>query len=107
MCYEVMIQLTIIIFVDHWINPNVTGDTPPPINGLSLSKISNEKTLLYGGNTAQGPSSELRVATVVGDSVVSTCMWTLIYMYVGFSLVCSSILYDLLGDGSVVSIVLQ
>ena len=62
-----------IIPTDHWISPNVIGDKPPPVYGFTLSKIANEKVLLYGGDTAQGPSSELRVATVLGDSVVSMC----------------------------------
>ena len=56
---------------DHWISPNVSGDKPPPVDSFTLSKIANEKALLYGGYTPQGPSSELRVATVRGDSVVS------------------------------------
>ena len=67
-----------IIATDHWISPNVSGDKPPPLSGFTLSKIANEKALLYGGYTAQGPSSELRVATVLGDSVVS--VWALIYV---------------------------
>ena len=60
-----------IIRTDHWISPNVSGDKPPPVHSFTLSKIANKKFLLYGGDTAQGPSSELRVATVLGDSVVS------------------------------------
>ena len=62
------------VLTDHWISPNVSGDKPPPVYGFTLSKIANEKVVLYGGNTAQGPSSELRVATVLGDSVVSMCL---------------------------------
>ena len=63
-----------IIPTDHWISPNVSGDKPPPVNSFTLTKIANEKVVLYGGDTLQGPSSELRVATVVGDSVVSMCV---------------------------------
>ena len=63
-----------IIPTDHWISPNISGDKPPPVNSFTLSKIAHEKVLLYGGVTAQGPSSELRVATVLGDSVVSMCV---------------------------------
>ena len=63
-----------IIPKDHWISPNVSGDKPPPVQEFTLSKIADEKVVLYGGNTAQGPSSELRVATVLGDSVVSMCV---------------------------------
>ena len=68
--------------IDYWSSPYVSGDKPPPINGFALRKIANDKVFLYGGDTAQGPSSELRVATVLGDSVVSA--WALIY--VGFHL---------------------
>ena len=63
-----------IIPTDHWINANVSGNKPPPVDGFTLSKIANEKLVLYGGRTAQGPSSDLRVATFVGDSVVSMCV---------------------------------
>ena len=64
---------------DHWISPNVSGNKPPPVYDFTLSKIANEKVVLYGGRTAQGPSSELRVATVLGDSVVSMCVCCLIF----------------------------
>ena len=60
-----------IIAADHWISPNFSGDELPPLSSCTLSKIADEKVMLYGGKTAQGTSSELRVATVLGDSVVS------------------------------------
>ena len=63
-----------IISLDHWSSPNVSGDKPPPVNGFTLSKIADQRILLYSGNIAQGYSSKLRVATVVGDSVVSMCV---------------------------------
>ena len=67
-----------IIPTDQWVSPNVSGNKPPPISDFTLSKIANEKVLLYGGYTAQGESSELRVATVLGERVVSMCVS---YMY--------------------------
>ena len=78
LCYKVSFKYTHIIATEHWSSPNVSGDKPPPVAGFSLKKIANEKVMLYGGSTTQGPSSELRVATVFGDSVVS--VWTLIYV---------------------------
>ena len=50
----------------------MSREKPPPIHGFTLSKTTNEKVLLFGGNTAQGESSELRAATV-GDAVVRMC----------------------------------
>ena len=69
-----LMSSTLIISKDHWSSPNVSGDKPPPMRGFTLSKIAEEKIVLHGGKTAQGVSSELRVATVVGDSVVSACV---------------------------------
>ena len=40
---------------------------------FTLSKIVDEKVLMFGGMMSQGPSSELRAATILGDSVVSVC----------------------------------
>ena len=73
-----------VIATDHWCSPHVSGDKPPPVLGFTLSKIGNEKVMLCGGYTAQGPSSELRVATVLGDSVVS--VWDLIYVKFSFDM---------------------
>ena len=64
-------RIHIFIATDHWSSPNVTGDKPPPISSFTLSKIANNKVLLYGGYTGRGNSSDLRVAAVLGDSVVS------------------------------------
>ena len=68
---KLLISIIFIIPTDHWKSPNVSGDKPPPVSNFTLSKIANEKVLLYGGRTSQGVSSELRIATVLGDSVVS------------------------------------
>ena len=44
------------------------------MDDFTLSMIADEKGLLFGGDIAQGPSSELRIATVVSYSVVSVCV---------------------------------
>ena len=73
----------LIVPTDHWISPNVSGDKPPPLDDFTLSKIANEKVLLYGGDTPQRRLSELRVATVIDDSVVSIFCYL---MFARFSL---------------------
>ena len=69
-----LISIMFITSIDHWSSPNVSGDKPPPVDDFTLTKIADERSLLYGGDTAQGESSDLRVATVLGDSVVSVCV---------------------------------
>ena len=69
-----LISSMFIISVDHWSSPNVIGEKPPAMSTFTLSKIADEKILLYGGYTALEASSELRVATIVGDSVVRACI---------------------------------
>ena len=60
-----------IIPTDHWSSSKVGGYKPPPLINFTLSKIADDKVLMFGGNTPQGPSSELTLATVINDFVVS------------------------------------
>ena len=62
-----------IIPTDHWSSPKVSGDQPPPVDDFTLSKLADEKVLLFGGYTPLGLSSELRIATIHADYVVSVC----------------------------------
>ena len=58
--------------IAQWTIPTVTGDVPPPVAQFSLTQIANNEAVLFGGI---GPGyqrySDLRLATVSRDSVVS------------------------------------
>ena len=51
--------------------PTITGDIPPPLAHFSFTKISSDQGVMFGGYGPGGRSSDLRIATVSRDSVVS------------------------------------
>ncbi|XP_019862313.1 PREDICTED: uncharacterized protein LOC109590914 [Amphimedon queenslandica] len=36
---------------DQWISPVVTGDRPPPINDFTLTPVTNNTAVMFGGST--------------------------------------------------------
>ena len=58
--------------IAEWTIPTVTGDIPPPVAEFSFTQISSNQAALFGGD---GPGfkhfSDIRLATVSRDSVVS------------------------------------
>ena len=56
--------------VAEWTIPTVTGNIPPPIAEFSLTKISSDRAIMFGGDAAGFDSSELYLATLGRDSVV-------------------------------------
>lgn len=58
----------------EWTTPTITGDTPPPMRDFSCTKLSGEQAVMFGGFGPEGCSSDLRVATIARDSVVSMLM---------------------------------
>lgn len=67
-------------YTDQWTTPNITGDRPPPVAGFTLTKIDIDLALMYGGSTPHGLSSDIRVARIGKDSVVSECV---LFVWVG------------------------
>ena len=59
-------------YIAQWTIPIVTGDIPPPMANFSFTPFSSNQAVLFGG---EGPGlkifSDLRLATVSRDSVVS------------------------------------
>ena len=51
--------------------PIITGDIPPPLCNFSFTKFSFNQGVIFGGYGPGGESSDLRIATVSRDSVVS------------------------------------
>ena len=45
----------IIIFLGEWISPTVTGDRPPPIDDFTLTSVTNNTAVLFGGATRSSP----------------------------------------------------
>ena len=60
------------IHVVQWTVPTITGDIPPPMAGFSFTKISSGRGAMFGGLGPRGQySSDVRIATISRDSVVS------------------------------------
>ena len=60
-----------LLFLGEWITPTVTGDRPPPINQFSLTPITNDTAILFGGETPHGDSSNVYIIKFTKASVVS------------------------------------
>ena len=61
-----------VYYIAEWSIPVVTGDTPPPASDFTLTKISADQGVMFGGYGPKGFSSELRIVTVGSrGSVVS------------------------------------
>ena len=40
-----------LLFLGEWITPNVTGDRPPPIVNFTLTSVTNNTAVFFGGLT--------------------------------------------------------
>ena len=59
-------------FLGEWISPTVTGDRPPPIDGFTLTSVTNNTAVLFGGTTStSGLSNNLYIINFRKTSVVS------------------------------------
>ena len=59
------------VCLGEWITPTVTGDRPPPINGLTLISVTNNTAVLFGGITTNGFSNNVYIINFTKTSVVS------------------------------------
>ena len=59
------------LLLDQWISPVVTGDRPPPIDYFTLTPITNNTAVMFGGSTANGVSNKLYMISFTKTSVVS------------------------------------
>ena len=71
MCMSIFVGL---LFLGKWITPTVTGDRPPPINQFSLTQVTNNTAILFGGETPHGDSSIIYIISFTKKSVVSVLL---------------------------------
>ena len=80
MCVCIYINVGL-LFLGEWITPTVTGDRPPPINQFSLTPVTNNTAILFGGETPNGDSSNVYIISFTKTSVVSVLI-SIIYVMV-------------------------
>ena len=60
-----------LLFLGKWITPTVTGDRPPPISGFTLTSVTNNTAILFGGFSIKEASSNVYIINFTKASVVS------------------------------------
>ena len=60
-----------LLFLGEWITPTVTGDRPPPIDQFTLTSVTNNTAVLFGGDTTNGASNNVYIINFTKTSVVS------------------------------------
>ena len=62
----------VLLFLGEWITPTVTGDRPPPIRSFTLTSVTNNTAILFGGTTAtDGDTNNVYIIKFTRTSVVS------------------------------------
>lgn len=60
--------------LDQWITPVVRGRRAPPCSSFTLTSITNDSAILFGGATSKGDSNQLFAVYFTKSSVVSNAM---------------------------------
>ena len=74
MCVRACVHACInvgLLFLGEWITPTVTGDRPPPISLFTLTSVTNNTAVLFGGDTTNGDSNNVYIINFTKTSVVS------------------------------------
>ena len=71
MCVCISVGL---LFLGEWITPNVTGDRPPPIVNFTLTSVTNNTAVFFGGLTTNGDSNNVYIINFTKTSVVSVLL---------------------------------
>ena len=59
------------VCLGEWITPTVTGDRPPPISHFTLTSVTNNTAVLFGGDTTHGWRNNVYIINFIKTSVVS------------------------------------
>ena len=68
---ECTVSVCINVCLGEWITPAVTGDRPPPMYDFTLTSITNNTAVLFGGLTTNEPSNNVYIINFTKTSVVS------------------------------------
>ena len=63
--------MNVCTLLDQWISPVVTGARPPPISHFTLTPVTNNTAVMFGGFTDNGVSNKLYMISFTKTSVVS------------------------------------
>ena len=76
-----------LLFLGEWITPTVTGERPPPINQFSLTPVTNNTAILFGGDIPNhGGSDIIYVINFTKKSMVSVLISIILLVMFGLSL---------------------
>ena len=78
-----------LLLLGKWSSPNATGDRPPPTSSFTLTSITNDCAILFGGATPNGPSNNTYIVNFSHTSVVSVLL--VMYSYCIFLLILISL----------------
>ena len=59
------------VCLGEWITPTVTGDKPPPIKDFTLTSVTNNTAVLFGGAITNGWSNNVYIINFNKTSLVS------------------------------------
>ena len=68
---ECTVCVCINVCLGEWIAPTVTGDRPPPIYDFTLTSVTNNTAVLFGGFTTNEISNNVYIINFSKASVVS------------------------------------
>ena len=70
-CGKLVYMNVCTLLLVQWIFPVVTGDRPPPIDDFTLTPVTNNTAVMFGGATDNGASNKLYMISFTKTSVVS------------------------------------
>ena len=60
-----------LLLLGEWITPTVTGDRPPPIHSFTITSVTNNTAVLFGGATTNDLSNDVYIINFTKTSAVS------------------------------------
>ena len=66
-----MYDVYILFLSGQWISLIVSGDCPPPCDSFTLTSLTNDTFLMFGGHTCDGTSNAVYIGNCMKSTVVS------------------------------------